>query len=204
MGAGVSTEGAPLTRVKCKNNIGVLFDPKAEEAFHAAATGPEDELAVPWSVADAYVKKRDERWRDPKHVLFQNLKQFRVARVEIEKIANDKIKGTIREIPWRDGDACQQRGLDGKPTASLDPLYEIAELAREVYANVMNDVCEGGPPLNLAPLKGRARAEAKAQNEYADKTALLVALRHRERLCVLRSRERTGRALEKDRGGPAH
>ena len=27
-------------------------------------------------------------------------------------------------------------------------------MAREVY-EVMNDVCEGGPPLNLAPLKGR-------------------------------------------------
>ena len=174
MGAGVSTEGAPLTRVKCKNNLGVLFDPAAEEAFYAAATGPEDERAVPWPVADTYVKTRDERWRDPKHVLFQNLKQFRVARVEIEKIADEMIKGTIREIPQRGqavGDECQQRGLDGTPTASLDPLYEIAALAREVYANVMNDVCEGGPPLNLAPLKGRARAEVKAQNEYADKTA---------------------------------
>ena len=120
MGAGVSTEGAPLTRVKCKNNLGVLFLGEAEEAFYAAATGPEDELAVPWPVADAYVKTRDERWRDPKHVLFQNLKQFKVARVEIEKIANDKIKGSIREIPQRGqdvGDECQQRGLDGKPTA---------------------------------------------------------------------------------------
>ena len=71
MGAGVSTEGAPLTRVKCKNNLGVLFDHKAEEAFRAAATGPEE--TVPWPEADAYVKTRDERWRDPKHVLFQNL-----------------------------------------------------------------------------------------------------------------------------------
>ena len=145
MGAGVSTEGAHLTRVTSKNNLGVLFDREAEEAFHAAATGPEDELAVPWSVADAYVKTRDERWRDPKHVLFQNLKQFSVARVEIEKIANEKIKGTIHEIPWRDGDACQQRGLAGKPAASLDALYAIANLAREVYAEVMTDVCEGGP-----------------------------------------------------------
>ena len=83
MGAGVSTEGAPLTRVKCKNNLGVLFDPKAEEAFAAAATGPEGDETVPWPKAAAYVKTRDERWRDPKHVLFQNLKQFRVARVEI-------------------------------------------------------------------------------------------------------------------------
>ena len=47
MGAGVSTEGAPLTRVKCKNNLGVLFDPEAEKKFYATATGPEGE-AVPW------------------------------------------------------------------------------------------------------------------------------------------------------------
>ena len=58
MGAGVSTEGAPLTRVKCKDNIGVLFDPEAEKAFAAAATGPDDELAVPWADVDAYVKSR--------------------------------------------------------------------------------------------------------------------------------------------------
>ena len=152
MGAGVSTEGAPLTRVKCKNNLGVLFDHKAEEAFKASATGPEDELAVPWPEADAYVKTRDERWRDPKHVLFQNLKQFRVAREQIEKIANEKIKGTIHEIPWRDGDACQQRGLDGKPAASLDALYAIANLACKVYEAIRTDSGKGGPPRNLAPL----------------------------------------------------
>ena len=99
MGAGGSTEGAHLTRVTSKNNLGVLFDREAEEKFYATATGPEGEETVPWSVAEAYVKTRDERWRDPKHVLFQNLKQFRVARVEIERIANEKIKGTIREIP---------------------------------------------------------------------------------------------------------
>ena len=63
MGAGVSTEGAPLTRVKCKNNLGVLFDHKAEEAFKATATGPEGAETVPWPEADAYVKTRDERWR---------------------------------------------------------------------------------------------------------------------------------------------
>ena len=119
MGAELSRAGAPLTKVTIKNNLGVLFVGEAEEAFKATATGPEGEETVPWPEADAYVKTRDERWRDPKHVLFQNLKQFRVARVEIEKIADELIKGTINEIPWRSGDECQQRGLDGKPTASL-------------------------------------------------------------------------------------
>ena len=174
MGADVSKEGAHLTRGTSKNNLGVLFDHEAEAAFHAAATGPEDELAVPWSVADAYVKTRDVRWRDPKHVLFQNLKQFRVARVEIEKIANDHIKGAIQDIPWcgQDvGDERRQCGLDGKPAESLDALYATAKKARAIYAETMTDACAGTVPLKLAPLKGRARAEAKAKNEYADKTA---------------------------------
>ena len=187
MGAGVSTEGAPLTRVKCKNNLGVLFDHKAEEAFRAAATGPEGAETVPWPEADAYVKTRDERWRDPKHVLFQNLKQFKVARVEIEKIANELIKGTIKEIPCvGSGDECQQRGLDGKPTASLDPLYEIAELARVAYAEIMTDVCEGGPPPEPGTAQGpRAiRGQSAERIRGQDGAVLLVALRHRARLRV--------------------
>ena len=52
MGAGVSTEGAPLTKVKCKNNLGVLLLGEAEKVFYDAATGPEGEETVPWSVAD--------------------------------------------------------------------------------------------------------------------------------------------------------
>ena len=162
----------PTHQSQMQNNLGVLFDREAEEAFHAAATGPEDERTVPWSVADAYVKTRRSAGAT-KHALFQNLKQFRVAREQIEKIANEKIKGTICEIPQRGqdvGDECHQL-LEASRLHALDPLYEIAAMAREVYAEVMNDVREGGPPLNLAPLKGRARAEVKAQNEYADKTA---------------------------------
>ena len=44
MGAGVSTEGAPLTRVKCKNNLGVLFDHEAEEAFLTRVEGGMDDF----------------------------------------------------------------------------------------------------------------------------------------------------------------
>ena len=70
-GRGVSTEGAPLTRVKCKNNLGVLFDPEAEEAFRAAATGPEGVETVPWLKADAYGQNaRDGAGATRKHVLF--------------------------------------------------------------------------------------------------------------------------------------
>ena len=174
MGAGVSTEGAPLTRVKCKNNLGVLFDPAAEEAFRAAATGPEDELSVPWPEVDAYVKTRDERWRDPKHVLFQNLKGFKAAREQIDDIASVHIKGAVKEIPWVGmdlGDECRQCGLDGKPTESLDALYEVAALANVQFKEIMTAACPDGVTLKIAPLKGRDRAGAKARDEYADKTA---------------------------------
>ena len=174
MGAGVSTEGAPLTRVKCKNNLGVLFDPQAEEAFRAAATGPEGAETVPWPEVDAYVKTRDERWRDPKHVLFQNLKGFKAAREQIDDIASVHIKGAVKEIPWVGmdlGDECRQCGLDGKPTESLDALYEVAALANVQFKEIMTAACPDGVTLKIAPLKGRDRAGAKAQDEYADKTA---------------------------------
>ena len=174
MGAGVSTEGAPLTRVKCKNNLGVLFDPKAEEAFRAAATGPEGAETVPWPEVDAYVKTRDERWRDPKHVLFQNLKGFKAAREQIDDIARVHIKGAVKEIPWVGmdlGDERRQCGLDGKPTESLDALYEVAALANVQFKEIMTAACPDGVTLKIAPLKGRDRAGAKAQDEYADKTA---------------------------------
>ena len=36
MGAGVSTEGAPLSEVAIKNEIGVLYDAEKKKAFDAA------------------------------------------------------------------------------------------------------------------------------------------------------------------------
>ena len=49
----------------------------------------------------------------------------------------------------------------------------------------MNDVCPGGVKLNLAPLKGRARRRQSAERVRGqDGAVLLVALRHRARLCV--------------------
>ena len=151
---------------------------EAEEKFYAAATGPEDERAVPWSVADAYVKARDERWRDPKHVLFQNLKQFRVAREQIEKIANDKIKGTIREIPQGGqavGDECQQCGLDGKPTESLDPLYEIAAMAREVYAADHEWRVRGRSAAEIGTAQGPRRAGGESAERVRGQDGAVLA-----------------------------
>ena len=48
MGAGVSTEGAPLSEVAIKNEIGVLYDAEKKKAFDAAATeGPDGTRTVP-------------------------------------------------------------------------------------------------------------------------------------------------------------
>ena len=91
----------------------MLFDPEAEEKFYAAATGPDGEETVPFEAA-AYVKTRDVRWRVPKHVLFQNLKQFtsRSRRLRTRRSRAQSVEQRGQDV----GDECQQRGLDGKPT----------------------------------------------------------------------------------------
>ena len=49
MGAGVSTEGAPLSEVAIKNEIGVLYDAEKKKAFDAAATeGPDGTRVAAW------------------------------------------------------------------------------------------------------------------------------------------------------------
>ena len=48
MGAGVSTEGAPLSEVAIKNEIGVLYDAEKKQAFDAAATEEDGTRTVPW------------------------------------------------------------------------------------------------------------------------------------------------------------
>ena len=172
MGAGVSTEGAPLTKVKCKNNLGVLFLGEAEKAFYDGhRSGRRGDRAL--------VRGRRVREDAPPGAT-SAMPCFRTS--NSGSLGNKsrklrRIKSRAQSRKFRSaravGDECQQARPD-----RVAPLYEIAELAREVYAKAMNDVCEGGPPLN--PHRPRARAEVKAQNEYADKTApCLVALRVR-------------------------
>ena len=49
MGSGASTDKKPLTEVRLKSEVGVLFDDKAKRAFDAAATeGPDGTRTVPW------------------------------------------------------------------------------------------------------------------------------------------------------------
>ena len=176
MGAGVSTEGAPLSEVAIKNEIGVLYDAEKKRAFDVAATeGPDGTRTVPWPAIEAHARQHDERALDPRKCMYVNLKAFKSAREQIDEIARVHIKGDVKKIPWVGknlGDECRQCGLDGEPAASLDALYEVAALARVQFEEIMTAACpESGVKLMFAPLKGRDRAGAKARDEYKDKTA---------------------------------
>ena len=180
MGAGVSTEGAPLSEVAIKNEIGVLYDAERKKAFDAAATeGPDGTRTVPWPAIEAHARQHDERALDPRKCLFHNLKGFKIAREQIAEIASKHIKGSVEEIPWVGmdlGDECRQCGLDGTPAKTLEDLYAIAEVAREEYAKVMTAACtDSAAALTVAGLKGKERAAAKASEEYKDKTEPFVS-----------------------------
>ena len=107
-------------------------------------------------------------------MLFKNLRQFKIAREQIEAIYDEHFSGAVREIRWRGadlGDDRRQCALNGAPAKTLDELYAVAEKASLAYGEVMTAACPDGAVLKLAPLKGRARAAAKARNEYAKNTA---------------------------------
>mgnify|MGYP001199571054 CR=1 FL=1 len=162
MGAGVSTEGAPLSEVAIKNEIGVLYDAEKKKAFDAAATeGTDGTRVAAWPTSEAHAKEHDERALDPRKCMFHNLKAFKAAREQIDEIARVHIKGDVKKIPWVGknlGDECRQCGLDGEPAASLDALYEVAALARVQLEEIMTAACpESGVKLMFAPLSVRPR-----------------------------------------------
>ncbi|KAH8068926.1 hypothetical protein JL720_12134 [Aureococcus anophagefferens] len=81
---------------------------------------------------------------DPKAVLFKNLRQFKIAREQIEAIYDEHFSGAVREIRWRSadlGDDWRQRGLNGAPAETLDELYEVGNKALLMYAEVMTAAC---------------------------------------------------------------
>ncbi|KAH8066375.1 hypothetical protein JL722_813 [Aureococcus anophagefferens] len=170
MGAAVSTAQQPLAEVDIKNEIGVLYGEEAQQAFAAAK---EDDV-VAWPKVQAYAEAHGLLNRK-KAILFTNLKQFKIARDQIEAVYDEHFTGTVCEIAWRGkglgDDDRRQCGLHGAPATTLDELYAVAEKALLKYGEVMTAACPDGAVLKLAPLKGRARAEAKARNEYAKNTA---------------------------------
>ncbi|KAK7233486.1 hypothetical protein SO694_00104029 [Aureococcus anophagefferens] len=168
MGAAATTAKQPLAEVDIKNEIGVLYGEEARQAFAAAK---EDDV-VAWPKVQAYAEAHG--LLDPKAVLFKNLRQFKIARGQIEAIYDEHFSGAVRDIPWRGkdlGDDRRQCALHGAPAKTLDELYAVAEKALLKYGEVMTAACPDGAVLKLAPLKGRARAAAKARNEYAKNTA---------------------------------
>jgi hypothetical protein len=169
MGAAVSTAQQPLAEVDIKNEIGVLYGEEAQQAFAAAK---EDDV-VAWPKVQAYAEAHG-LFNRKKAILFTNLKQFKIARDQIEAVYDEHFTGTVCEIAWRGkglGDDRRQCALHGAPATTLDELYAVAEQALLKYGEVMTAACPDGAVLKLAPLKGRARAEAKARNEYAKNTA---------------------------------
>ncbi|KAH8062809.1 hypothetical protein JL720_13179 [Aureococcus anophagefferens] len=155
MGAAATTAKQPLAEVDIKNEIGVLYGEEAQQAFAAAKKGD----VVAWPKAQAYAEAHG--LLDPKAVLFKNLRQFKIAREQIEAIYDEHFSGAVRDIPWRGedlGDDWRQCALHGAPAETLDELYAVAEKALLKYGEVMTAACPSGAVLKLAPLKGLARA----------------------------------------------
>ena len=190
MGSGASTDKKPLTEVRLKSEVGVLFDDKAKRAFDAAITeGPDGTRTVPWPEIEAHAKQHDERALDPRKCLFHNLKGFKVAREQIAEIASKHIKGAVEEIPWVGmdlGDECRQCGPDGTPAKTLEDLYAIAKQARAMYEEVMTDACAPAPCRATRaverPRPRRCQGARRVQGQ--NRAVRVVALRHRARFGV--------------------
>ena len=126
MGAAATTAKQPLAEVDIKNEIGVLYGEEAQQAFAAAK---EDDV-VAWPKVQAYAEAHG--LLDPKSVLFKNLRQFKIAREQIEAIYDEHFSGAVRDIPWRGedlGDDRRRCALHGAPAETLDELYAVAEKA---------------------------------------------------------------------------
>ncbi len=93
----MSTEGAPLSEVAIKNEIGVLYDAEKKKAFDAAATeGPDGTRVAAWPTIERHAKAHDERALDPRKCMYVNLKAFKSAREQIAVIAGVHIKGEVK------------------------------------------------------------------------------------------------------------
>ena len=177
MGSGASTDKKPLTEVRLKSEIGVLFDDKAKRAFDAAATeGPDGTRVVPWPAIEAYAHDNDERALDPRKCMYVNLKAFKSAREQIDEIARVHIKGDVKRDPVGGQELPRRRCAPVRPRRRAGRVARRAVRGRRAgerkFEEIMTAACPGsGVKLVFAPLKGRDRAGAKARGEYADKTA---------------------------------
>ena len=97
----------------------------SEEAQQAFAAAKEDDV-VAWPKVQAYAEAHG--LLDPKSVLFKNLRQFKIAREQIEAIYDEHFTGAVRDIPWRGEDLgddrrqCALNGLDLESARHLGAL----------------------------------------------------------------------------------
>ncbi|KAH8055988.1 hypothetical protein JL722_7812 [Aureococcus anophagefferens] len=98
----------------------------------------------------------------------EEARQAFAAAKEDDVVAWPQVQAYAEAHGLLDPKAC---ALHGAPAKTLDELYAVAEKALLKYGEVMTAACPDGAVLKLAPLKGRARAAAKARNEYAKNTA---------------------------------
>ena len=117
-------------------------------------------------------------------VLFAHLAQLSKSRTGIQQIYDENFAGSVLGVEWLlvgdVGVEHMQHGLTGAPTASLDALFAVAELAHPLFESLVAAAIERAdsgatPTFKRAPLKGRERAAEKAHTEYAEKTAPATA-----------------------------
>ena len=161
MGAAATTAKQPLAEVDVKNEIGVLYGEEAQQAFAAAK---EDDV-VAWPKVQAYAEAHG-LLNQKKSILFKNLRQFKIARDQIEAVYDEHFTGAVCEIAWHGkglGDDRRQCALHGAPAETLDELYEVGKKALLKYGEVMTAACPSGAVLKLAPLNVATRRRAARQ-----------------------------------------
>lgn len=106
---------------------------------------------------------------------FQRIAEERLAAVDPQgKIAGLKVKPHSKGIEEKDGTfkaGYRQQDIQGEPVRHMADLYNAAEEALPEFKNLMQSLVGAVPGLTdadveVAPLKQRARASQKAQEEY--------------------------------------
>jgi len=109
-------------------------------------------------------------------VFFGNLQHFKKVRHAMDKAMISVVQLEVDIAPFdntkmSDGlynPEMQQQLPDGSVVSSFEDLYVAAELARKEFVALASKITKAcGVPISVAPLKGRERAEQKANDEYS-------------------------------------
>lgn len=116
----------------------------------------------------------DDDVGDERCVFFRRLAAHGRVRAGLDALYAREFRGGAAALEWLPanrealvGPEWRQRGLDGAPAADLEALYEVAELAVAPFRAAVGACLRGIPGVTLeaAPLKGIARARAKAATD---------------------------------------